>query len=157
MKTTKICRTCSKEFTPFNSLVKYCCFGCVPRQEKVTKVYVKNVSLKQEKLVYPKNNNKPIPEFEKNKKIIKAQMIEEKGYVYCQHCGATHSPFWETHHIIFRSEKPGHPKLHSLENLIHLCYDCHENKFHKKKGVRIYLVYRRGLDKIFGSDVLKAA
>ena len=59
---------------------------------------------------------------------------------------------FETHHIIYRSEKPNHEHLHSSNNLILLCVLCH-NYFHKSKQTRVELVKERKLNEMFGNDV----
>ena len=90
--------------------------------------------------------------FTKNCKEIEAAMVDECGYKYCQYCYRSNGHF-ERHHIIYRSEKPAHPKLNDKENALILCAICHIN-FHYKKAMRNDIVKERGLDKIFGQDVL---
>lgn len=151
MKTTKKCKTCKVEFKPFNSLQKYCSLKCR---------YEDNMSLtlpKKKQKEKVQKYYKPIPELERNKKLLRFQLIKEKGKLFCQKCNTDKSVFgWHVHHIVFRSEKPGHKNLHDLINLIHLCSECHD-WFHEVKGRRIYLVEARRLEIVFGTDVLKAA
>ena len=83
---------------------------------------------------------------------LKEEMYFNFGYYFCQHCKKTVS-FVDVHHIIWRSEKPGHPDINCKKNLILLCRNCH-NEFHDKKGTRNQLVLDRQLHLIFGNDVL---
>lgn len=92
-------------------------------------------------------------EFRRNNKSIREKMIDDYGYIKCQHCETSNSIRFDGHHIIFRSEKPMHEYLHKKENIIILCVKCHFN-FHKNKGMRNDIVTDRGLDKLFGKDVL---
>lgn len=91
-----------------------------------------------------KSNMNRNTEFIKTAKQMQSDMIDEHGYLFCEHCGVNgnSSPLDPPHHIIFRSEKPKHPKLHSRENLIILCRSCH-NKFHANKTMRNDLVRKR--------------
>lgn len=89
----------------------------------------------------------------KNRKELINGMIEDKGYVHCQHCNTSNAFNFQVHHIVWRSEKPGNRFLHSKVNLIILCVTCHD-KFHKDKSLRNKLAEERELDKIFGQDVL---
>ncbi len=91
--------------------------------------------------------------FIKASKELKQSMIDEQGYIKCNICGVTNSIKYETHHIIFRSEKPNHPNLHDKQNLMVLCIQCH-NDFHKHKALRQPIVINRGLNVLFGSDIL---
>ncbi len=84
---------------------------------------------------------------------MRQEMVNDVGYLYCQLTGRSDCLKYETHHIIFRSEKPNHPFLHKKINLIIIGIGTH-NEFHKNKWMRNDLVKERGLDKIFGDDVL---
>jgi hypothetical protein len=88
------------------------------------------------------------------KEMLDAQ-ISERGYNWCEQCGKTRPV--SAHHIIFRSEKPGHPFLHAKINLILVCgtdvTGCH-GEFHRHKGARNKLVVDRSLHEWFGNDVL---
>lgn len=92
-------------------------------------------------------------ELQKNSKEIKQSMIDEMGRIYCQNCHSFNCTFYSVHHIVFRSEKPNHPKLHDKINLIHVCEICH-NEFHRIKSSRNKLIEQRGLVEIFGNDIL---
>lgn len=164
----KICVVCEKEFNPFSSLDKFCSYDCRINNKKSKR---KN-NWTKEQTDKRKGENNPAyrngmyayqsgvkriyfdsAEYRNNRHEIRQQMIDDVGYVYCQHTGRSDSLRYETHHIIFRSEKPGHPKLDSKENLIILGIEAH-NEFHKHKWIRDKIVKERGLDKIFGADVL---
>jgi len=95
----------------------------------------------------------------KNRKELIDEMMNEYGYLFCQKrgCGTSRAFKFEVHHIVFRSEVPEHPQLHSKKNLIIVCSACHNqksNSFHNKKDERNYLVLERGLDKIFNISLI---
>jgi len=77
---------------------------------------------------------------------------ERNGYEYCEHCFRT-SGMFSVHHIAFASEVPGHKELHNRKNLILLCWKCH-NFFHNNKSIRNSLVEERGLNKLFGKNLI---
>jgi HNH endonuclease len=77
------------------------------------------------------------------------RIIEEEGQLKCERCGATHEPFDPPHHIIYKSERPGHRLINEIINLIFLCQVCHA-WYHKRKENRNHLVEERGLDELFG-------
>lgn len=84
--------------------------------------------------------------------------IEKLGYITpesypCEVCGITNSFIYDLHHIIFRSERPYHKKLHDLINIIYVCRKCHD-AFHRNVSIRNKIVKERKLDKIFGLDVV---
>ncbi len=138
------CKGCGTPFMPFNSLNKYCSVKCREKHDKPFKEK-KPFSKLSEK------GKKGIAEFEKNKKILKAQIIEEHGHLLCQRCKRVDRPL-ETHHIVFRSERPGHLMLHDKINLILLCDECHD-LFHDNKPLRTLIVVERGLHFVFGLAV----
>ena len=107
---------------------------------------------------YPKQTRKkenPLNLLKRNVKEMLADQIRNYGHNFCEQCGQTKpvSP----HHIIYRSEKPGHEFLHAKINLILVCgtdtTGCH-GEFHRAKGNRNKIVADRELDKWFGADVL---
>lgn len=162
----KNCQFCNAEFKPYTSLDKFCTAKCRIDNEKAKRS--RNWTPEQCEKITGKNN--PAyrngnyrrsatrtqigqKEFERNKKKLKQRLIDERGHLYCEHCNAGNAIKFETHHIIYRSEKPNHEQLHCIENLLHVCILCH-NKFHKKKGLRNNIVEARKLHLIFGQDVL---
>jgi len=80
------------------------------------------------------------------------EFLKKHNYLYCEFCGVNQSLRFETHHIIWASEKPGHKNLHNKKNLILLCIKCHNN-FHKNKKLRNELVKKRKLDKLFNVKI----
>lgn len=97
------------------------------------------------------------PELVRNREELVDEMMDRYGYLFCQRCKSNQCGMnFEVHHIVFRSEAPGHPMLHDKVNLIIVGSDCHQNRpdsFHRKKDVRIPLMRERGLDKIFGISI----
>lgn len=91
--------------------------------------------------------------FIKNSKEIKQSMLDERGFIYCEFCETSNSLRFESHHLIYRSEKPEHENLHKKENLIILCIKCH-NEFHKHKSLRNEIVKSRHLEHLFDVDIL---
>ena len=89
----------------------------------------------------------------KNRKELIKKVEDYFGYVCCEMCGRSGDTRLETHHIVFKSEKPNHEQINNIENLILLCSQCHKD-FHDKKYLRNGIIKKRGLDKLFGKDVL---
>ena len=94
------------------------------------------------------------PELIKNKRELRDKKLKYHGYRFCDECKMSNHSRYEFHHIIYRSEKPNHPRLHDKINLIDCCDECHD-KFHQIKASRNNLVLERGLNDVFGQDVLK--
>ncbi len=162
---TKKCKYCKKEFKPYTSLDKFCSANCRVNEQKSKRKrnwgIGKSKGIEGVKNPAYRNGNytrgakqTAIGQrlFIKNANIIKQNLINERGCIYCEDCGLTTSIKYESHHIIFRSEKPLHKNLHDKENIIILCIDCH-NEFHKHKSIRNYLVRGRKLNEIFGNDI----
>lgn len=158
---SKKCANCGKLFEPYTSLDKFCSSNCRIENQKVKRSF--NWSKEKANSITGENNpayrngtfvrgRKKIQigerKFIKNSKEIKQSMIDNVGYIYCQHCNTSNSLRFESHHIIFRSEKPLHEHLHSKDNLIILCIKCH-NDFHRVKDKRVKIVRERGLNILF--------
>ena len=155
------CKYCNKEFTPYTRDTKYCSYTCRLEDIKSSRTHRwskeqcdkrkgKSNPCYRNGLYSGESRNKVVQEkiLIKNSKELKQKMIDECGYIYCQNCNTSNSPRFETHHIIFRSEKPLHEHLHSKSNLIILCIKCH-NDFHAHKSKRVSLVEDRNLMDIF--------
>ena len=98
-------------------------------------------------------------QYAKNRNELVQDQLYEYGYHFCQKkgCGTSKAYKFEVHHIVFRSERPEHPRIHDKVNLIIVCSDCHNvkpNSFHNKKDERNYLVLERGLDEIFNINLI---
>ncbi len=141
---TKKCKECKKAFTPGNS-VQPCCSP---------KCYFRWVAgkPKKEKKLYPLHRGayRESPEFLRNSKELRLKQIDDLGYNYCEICKKKR--LVECHHIVYRSEKPGHDKLHSKINLILLC-KVHHDWIHETKQNRKQLVFDRKLNEVFGEDI----
>lgn len=87
----------------------------------------------------------------KNRKELVEEMTDKFGYIFCESCQSSNGFKFECHHIVYRSEAPGHPNLHDKINLLIVCTECHTGKdgFHSRKCKRDDIVKKRGLDKIF--------
>ncbi len=75
----------------------------------------------------------------------RAEVLQEEPW--CHLCGTT-SGRLDTHHIVYRSEAPGHKYLHHKRNLIVLCRTCHE-LLHSNKIARDLLIQERKLHLFF--------
>jgi len=171
----KKCKECGNEFRPFKTTDKYCSYSCASKNEKPKEK--KTYTLKrtpintpiEKKLEYKKRMQErakakgtdKIPvmskkrkafnkEYDKQRLLIKKDVVLKNGKECCQKCGTDKSIMFSTHHIVFRSEKPNHPEMNNPANLIFLCHNCHEG-FHNDKRSRNYLVKERGLQELFGS------
>lgn len=162
----KVCIQCNDSFKPYTSLDKFCSAKC--RIEHMKSKRSSRWSIASVEAIKGKNNpayrngtfvrgvkKSTAGEhlFIRNSKEIKQCMIDDKGFVYCQNCNTSNSLSFESHHIIYRSEKPLHEHLHDKRNLFVMCIQCH-NEFHKHKSLRNDLVIHRGLNLLFGNDVL---
>ena len=161
----KKCIQCGGLFKPYTSLDKFCSAQCrfdhqkAQRSRNWDKEKAQGISGENNPSYRngfytrkSKKNAQGEKIFIKNSKILKQIMIDNLGYVCCQNCQTSNSPRFETHHIVYRSEKPNHEHLHDLRNLIVVCIQCH-NEFHKKKSMRNDLVEERKLYELFGQDV----
>ena len=84
-------------------------------------------------------------QYSKNREQLISSMLDKYGYIFCERCGRSKAFKFEVHHIIFRSEKPKHPNIHDIENLLIVCNDCHKY-FHDNKDARNKLVKKRKLN-----------
>ena len=162
----KKCKQCEKTFEPYTSLDKFCSANCRIENQKSKRSFQwspeKTQNIMGEKNPAYRNGNyvrgrKKITEgeriFIRNSKELKQKMIDKKGFVYCEFCQTSWSPRFESHHIIFRSEKPLHKHLHDKINILIVCIGCH-NMLHKCKGLRDKITEIRKLNELFGNDVL---
>jgi len=146
-----ICIKCWKEFKWYRTKLKTCSKECQLILLKEQRIWENNPAYRN--WMYKKWNNNfdhhyKRNEFIKNCKIQNEEMESKYWYRFCQYCWTNNSLRWEHHHIIFRSEKPKHENLHHINNIIHLCINCH-NLFHKQKSIRDPIVEERKLIKLF--------
>lgn len=164
----KKCQVCGGQFRPYTSLDKFCSANCRVEHQKNNRPGNRKWNDEQVRRRMGKNNPayrngnyvkgfKQMAigqrKFTKNSKAIKQEMIDSLGYVYCEFCGTSNSLKFEAHHIVYRSEKPGHKNLHDKRNILITCIECH-NKLHKNKDSRNYIVAKRRLTQIFGKDII---
>jgi hypothetical protein len=161
----KKCSICDKDFKPYTSLDKFCSYQCriknvkskrkynhtektcINRSGKNNPSYVHGMAVRGVKL-----DSTGIRLFHKNRDSYKKNIIDKHGFLFCEICNKSNVRF-ETHHIVYRSEKPKHEFLHDKINLILVCVPCH-NWFHNKKGNRNEIVQIRQLQNYFGNDIL---
>jgi hypothetical protein len=162
---TKTCSHCNSQFTPYTSLDKFCSANCRVENQKSKRSRRWNPEATAKRIgesnpayrngMYARETTKTADGnrlFLKNRNELKQDMIDKNGYLFCEHCKATNTCQFETHHIIYRSEKPNHKHLHDKRNLILLCIKCH-NDYHKSKLMREHLIKERNLIDLFGSDI----
>jgi len=162
---SKKCKVCDKDFQPYTSLDKFCSANC--RVENMKSKRSRNWSKESTEKRIGKNNpsyksgmyaraTKKSAEGQKEylriRNEMRANMIIEHGYLFCERCGTNETYQWEMHHLVYRSEKPNHTHLHNKRNLINLCMKCH-NWFHKSKSNRNAIVEERKLYELFGEDI----
>jgi len=165
-KTSK-CKVCKKTFYPYTSLSKFCSANCrienmkSKRSCRWNKQSVENRKGKNNPGYKDGNRTREVKSNSIGKRPyirirnkIRAEKIEEYGYLFCDKCGTNKTYQWETHHLIYRSEKPNHEHIHHERNLIDLCIKCH-NWFHEKKARRNPYVEERNLVELFGNDILR--
>ena len=151
---------CDNTFKKYKSTDKYCSHLCALKNTKT----LKRTELKRSPLRLSKKSIEKIKakakqpvkkttfqlEFEIQSNKIKKRIVKEHGMIRCERCNTTNSIQFSTHHIIYRSERPKHPALNTQENLIHLCFDCHE-WFHKSKANRNPWITERKLYLLFSN------
>lgn len=153
------CKICRKKYISTQKLQTYCSRKCFSENEKISRKWKWNPAYKNWNFVdWNKKENRrtflhKYREFEKNAKKILDTQKDKYWYVFCQYCKNSNAGRYETHHIIYRSEKPKHINLHDKSNLIRLCRACHI-KFHKDKTLRHKLIKERELDKLFDDKTL---
>ena len=161
----KTCQYCSNEFTPYTSLDKYCSANCRVENMKSKRSRRWNEQATEKRMgknnpsyksgMYArdtKRSDNGQKEYLRVRNEMRANMILQHGYLFCEHCKTNQTYQWEMHHIVFRSEKPHHEHLHNSKNLINLCMKCH-NWFHQSKANRNKIVEDRKLYELFGEDV----
>ena len=89
----------------------------------------------------------------KNRKEVVENMQDKYSHIFCQRCYTSNAFKFEVHHIVFRSEAPKHPQLHSKDNLIIVCDKCHR-ELHAKKKLRNPLVTYRDLEQKFNKTLI---
>lgn len=163
---TKECKCCHKIFIPYTSLDKFCSINCrinAKKNERTWNWKQKNVQniIGENNPAYRngyytrkiKKHTKGENKFKRNSMQIKQTMIDIAGVIFCEFCGTTITPSFESHHIVYRSEKPLHEHLHDKENILIVCISCH-NELHKHKGLRNKIVEKRKLNELFGNDII---
>lgn len=155
----KKCVQCDVDFECINKRQKTCSRRCYFEQEKTRRKWKNNPAYKTWNFVdwhLPENRkefNYKYKAFQKNAKIIREEQRDKYWYNFCEHCKSSNAYRYETHHIIYRSEKPKHDNLHSRTNLLRLCRDCHI-AFHKDKNMRYKYVVSRKLHELFNDSTL---
>jgi len=140
MKTTRKCKECKEEYKLYTTLTK--CPKCT-RPSRIEGPKSKPERWKVDE------------EYDRAKKLLNSILIKKHGRVICELHKDCSFEFLglQTHHIIYRSEKPKHEHLHSIKNLIKVCLQGHA-WFHEKKSNRNQIVRDRKLNELFGDDVL---
>jgi len=150
--TPKVCKQCSKTFFGAWSAPKYCNRKCYFEHEKISRKGKGNPAYRNG----TRSNGKTVTakHLDTTRKYGK-EFVDKHGYKYCEYCKINQSLRFETHHIIFASEKPRHEFLHDKRNLILLCIQCH-NDFHSGKTheKRLSIVKDRNLVELFGKSIL---
>lgn len=149
---SKNCAECKTDFDARANRTKYCSRLCYFKAQKILRVGVGNPAYRNGSRTGGKTVT--AKHLGATKKYGK-KFVEEHGYKYCEECRTNTSLRFETHHIIFASEKPRHEHLHNERNLILVCIQCHNN-FHsgKTKEKRAHLVSQRNLVELFGKSIL---
>lgn len=149
----KKCFVCGSAFIrPKYMNVKFCSRQCFFKDAKTSRLGKKNPAYRNGTRI----NKKPVvwTHLHATRKYGK-EFVDKHGYKFCEECGINQSLRFETHHIVFASEKPKHKELHNPKNLILVCIKCHNN-FHSGKTheKRKHLVKQRGLEELFGKEIL---
>jgi 5-methylcytosine-specific restriction endonuclease McrA len=147
-----ICSFCKNKFKrPISFITKYCSRKCfeldmmIKRKGKNNPAY--RNGLRVDPYGYTSLHSRVCKEYRR-------KFLEKNENLYCENCYSNVAIKYETHHIVFASEKPKHKKLHNVKNLILLCIECHNN-FHKNKKLRNKLIIDRRLNELFGGNFLR--
>lgn len=162
---TKTCKTCNTMFAPYTSLDKFCSATCRIENMKLKRVRrwddesvekrkgENNPAFRHGNYIRKKDGNiknrlnHKERLFIKTRLAMRADMLNEHGYTFCQKC-MQQTGSLNAHHIVFRSEAPKHENLHDKQNLILVCVKCH-NFYHNKKDRRNHLIEERKLWELF--------
>jgi len=153
------CKICWKKFESKSKWQKFCWRDCFYQYSKNSRKWKWNPNYMSWKFVDWSNTKNRVEfnykyrEFQKNAKKIIERQKKEKWFTYCEICWNSNAYRYETHHIIYRSEKPKHKNLHNIKNLIRLCRECHI-KIHKDKNTRYKYIKNRELNKLFEDSTL---
>lgn len=151
-KVIKKCKTCGESFEKLKYIIgTNKCKKCLNQELSKKRIGKNNPNYKNGKATKQKFGGKrsvyTAKHFRECKKYRK-NFLEKNGYLFCEMCNTSNSLKFETHHIVYASEKPKHKELHNQKNLILVCIKCH-NKLHEKKSRRNKIYKERGLKKLF--------
>jgi hypothetical protein len=162
---TKTCGFCHTEFSPYSSMDKFCSANCRIENMKSKRTKRWNKESTEKRIgtnnpsfktgMYARGNprtDEGQKKYLRNRNELRAEMILNHGYLFCERCKTNQTYQWEMHHVVYRSEKPLHEHLHDKRNLINVCMKCH-NWFHKNKSNRNEIVEERKLYELFGEDI----
>lgn len=141
----KPCKTCGKHFLQRTSMQGYCSNKCLGKKLSGDRQGRNNPAYRNG----TRTGGKPVDvwkqrTFQKNADFIRKQMVDKFGFLSCQVCGTSNTLRWEVHHVVYRSEAPRHANLHSIDNLLICCIQCH-NDLHSNKKLRRKIVSDRKL------------
>jgi len=148
----KICKQCGEKFKAYRNFLEFCSRDCAYlywkennlRKEKNNPAYRNGKYTKKSLSGNKKNTTEHLNACRRYRTFFR----KNNDYDYCELCGTSNSPRFETHHIVYASEAPKHKELHNFKNLIYLCIGCH-NKLHSNKILRNDLVKERCLNELF--------
>lgn len=148
MKLTNKCYYCGKKHERQLSSHNFCSFEC-SQADQIRQKKQEEVSL------FISNRNSGMSKQAKAESLkIRRKMVDTVGYIYCQRCGVSKAFRFDIHHIVYRSERPGHSEIDNPRNLILLCNKCHD-KMHANKHIeRKNLIEERNLTELFGSSII---
>lgn len=157
----KKCRNCDKVFKPYQSLQVFCSYECSMENKRKKRSW----NWKDESRIKRIGKNNPAYRNgtrTKGKSYLakhlracgkyRKKFLEKNDYLFCEICGISSAIRYETHHIVFASEKPKHKELHNDRNLILLCIGCH-NDLHGSKRTRNDLIEKRNLNELFKCEL----
>ena len=145
------CKNCNKIFLAKQGLYrKFCSMECQINFLKIDRLDKNNPNYK----TGFKTGGKRTVEHMSACRVNRRLFLKEHKELFCEICGTKRSLRFESHHIVYASEAPMHKELHNRQNLIMLCIQCH-NDLHAKKYLRNDLVIKRGLNELFGRNLLR--
>ena len=124
----------------------FCSKQCYYDHEKKNRIGKKNPAWKNGSHAH--TYNKAYKKYVEN---VLNTTLEQLG---CERCGVTSGTLFDRHHIIYKSEKPKHPMLNTVANLIQVCRSCHM-LLHGNKKLRNELIVKRNLEQVFNCKLLR--
>lgn len=150
-KVERKCKKCGKNFIIRKLSISTICNPCHYKSYSKERIGKGNPNFRGgvwSRNGYYKKGSKAVTKHMNACQNYRRDFLRKHDYLFCENCNKNNAFKFDSHHIIFASEKSGHKELHNFKNMILLCRDCHTN-FHRHKYLRNNLILDRGLVELF--------